>query len=73
MPAYAVDVGYGFTKAISDRGNKICLPSVVAPARADLLDGLFATAGAHNYRVWLKQNDQEADNAGKRQPLAHKA
>lgn len=30
---WAVDVGYGYTKAVSNRGKKICFPSVISPAR----------------------------------------
>lgn len=30
---WAVDVGYGYTKALSNRGKKVCFPSVISPAR----------------------------------------
>ncbi|ACX52470.1 hypothetical protein Adeg_1368 [Ammonifex degensii KC4] len=33
----AVDVGYGFTKAVSGSGGRACFPSVAAPHRGDVL------------------------------------
>lgn len=42
----AVDIGYGFTKAVSSTGARACFPSVVAPGGTDLgLDGLLGGEG----------------------------
>jgi len=30
---WAVDVGYGYTKAVSNSGKRVCFPSVISPAR----------------------------------------
>jgi len=38
----AVDVGYGWTKALSEDGRKVSFPSVVARAIADTTGGLFS-------------------------------
>jgi len=44
--AAAVDVGYGFTKAVSASGARACFPSVVAPGGADLgLNGVLGGKG----------------------------
>lgn len=46
----AIDVGYGYTKAISSLGKKIIFPSVIAPARELALDA-FEGAGLKNAGV----------------------
>ncbi|MBT9147396.1 MAG: hypothetical protein DDT32_01151 [Syntrophomonadaceae bacterium] len=47
----AIDVGYGYTKAISDFGGKVCFPSIIAPATADLLGGIFADNLGHRVKI----------------------
>lgn len=49
MKTIAVDVGYGYTKAVSASGKRVCFPSVTAPAHQRLLD-----EDAAEYRVRLK-------------------
>ena len=51
--AAAVDVGYGYTKAVAANGTRACFPSVVAPGGADLgLDGVLGGKGlGHSVRV----------------------
>lgn len=44
----AVDVGYGYVKALSDGGRRTSFPSVCSPAPADLAPGVF---GALPHRV----------------------
>ena len=48
--AVSVDIGYGYTKAVSASGIKVCLPSAVAPAPDDL--GL--STGPSFYRVKVR-------------------
>jgi plasmid segregation protein ParM len=55
----SVDVGYGFTKAVTDSGHKISFPSVVAPAYADLLDGVFSNNIGHRVNVFTLDELQE--------------
>lgn len=38
----AVDVGYGYTKALSETGRRACFPSACAPAPPDMAPGVFA-------------------------------
>ncbi|RDV81789.1 ParM/StbA family protein [Ammonifex thiophilus] len=48
----AVDIGYGFTKAVSSSGGKVCFPSAVAPVPLDLLAGALGRQGpGHRLRV----------------------
>lgn len=48
----AIDVGYGYTKAISANGRRACFPSVIAPATEDLLAGVLSAGLGHRVRVW---------------------
>lgn len=47
MAMLAIDVGYGYTKAVSGVGAKVCFPSVVAPGGQDALgiSNLFGNSG----------------------------
>jgi plasmid segregation protein ParM len=49
----AVDVGYGYTKALSDAGGRACFPSVAAPDGEDALGvaGFFGGAPGHSVAV----------------------
>ncbi|MCL6478781.1 MAG: ParM/StbA family protein [Peptococcaceae bacterium] len=47
----AVDVGYGLTKAMNISGKKVHFPSVVAPVRADMLNGLFGAGPGHHVKI----------------------
>jgi len=46
MSIISVDVGYGYTKAVSSEGKRTIFPSVIAPARSDILSGVFSQNGA---------------------------
>jgi len=47
----AVDVGYGFTKAVSDTGVSVCFPSVVAPKVVDVANGVFKSRLPYQVRI----------------------
>lgn len=47
----AIDVGYGYTKAISSSGSKVCYPSIIAPATVDLLGGVLADTLGHRVKI----------------------
>jgi len=49
--AVACDVGYGYTKVVSDAGTRACFPSVVAPAAQDLLAGFMTDGLGHRVRI----------------------
>ncbi|MGO0122207.1 ParM/StbA family protein [Desulfothermobacter acidiphilus] len=51
----AVDVGYGYTKAVSETGQRACFPSVAAPYRGDALgiQGVMGK-GAFGHRVSVR-------------------
>lgn len=55
----AVDVGYGFTKAVSGDGRKVSFPSAAAPAGADPLDGVFGDRAGHVVRVVGARGEEE--------------
>ncbi len=44
-----IDIGYGFTKAINESGEKLIFPSLVAPAGHDTLSEIFSQT--EEYRV----------------------
>ena len=44
-----IDIGYGYTKAVNNYGEKMIFPSLVAPAGHDVLGGMFSQA--EEYRV----------------------
>lgn len=47
----AVDVGYGYVKALSSEGGKVCFPSAAAPAAADPLAGALGGGPGHRVSV----------------------
>lgn len=49
--AVSVDVGYGYTKAVSSSGQRSIFPSVIAPAAHDLLGGFMEDSLGHRVRV----------------------
>jgi plasmid segregation protein ParM len=51
----AVDIGYGFVKAVSPEGKRACFPSLVAPAGTDLDLGFGGPAPG--YRVTVRKVD----------------
>lgn len=55
----SVDIGYGFTKAVSDTGHRISFPSVVAPAHMDLFNGIFDNSIGHKVKVFTLDDTQE--------------
>lgn len=61
QPAVAVDVGYGFTKAVSSAGQRAIFPSIVAPDLGDVLalSGVFG-GQAPGYRVRVRRISGEA-------------
>jgi len=57
----AVDVGYGYTKAVSDDGHRICFPSAVAPVRGSGDLGVVIGSGDPPYRIELHASGQEVE------------
>ncbi|MFY9139437.1 MAG: hypothetical protein WAO30_01555, partial [Thermacetogeniaceae bacterium] len=55
----SIDVGYGFTKAVTDAGYKASFPSVVAPAHMDLFNGIFNNGVGHKVAVHTLNGSQE--------------
>lgn len=55
----SIDIGYGFTKAVSDTGHRISFPSVVAPAHMDLFNGIFDNSIGHKVKVFTLDDMQE--------------
>ncbi|MEW6448856.1 MAG: ParM/StbA family protein [Bacillota bacterium] len=47
----AVDVGYGYTKAVSSLGKRACFPSVIAPVTEDVLGGVLSNSLGYRVRV----------------------
>ncbi|NPV30779.1 MAG: ParM/StbA family protein [Firmicutes bacterium] len=47
----SVDIGYGFTKAVSDAGTQVSFPSAAAPAVTDPLGGVFKDGAGYRVRV----------------------
>ncbi|MTI85645.1 MAG: ParM/StbA family protein [Firmicutes bacterium] len=56
----AVDVGYGFTKAVSGSGKRICFPSVISPARDLPLAELADNSTGHKVKI-CKEGGQEEE------------
>lgn len=54
-----IDIGYGFTKAINECGEKLIFPSLVAPAGHDALSGMFSQT--EEYRVKIKNGHYNND------------
>lgn len=50
----SIDVGYGYTKAVSDAGNRVSFPSATAPGAVDSLDGTFKGS---DYAVKITNSD----------------
>lgn len=59
MTKIGIDVGYGFTKAVSSSGIRVSFPSVVAPAVADPLSGLFRDGVGHRVKVSFLSGTEE--------------
>jgi plasmid segregation protein ParM len=55
----SVDIGYGFTKSVTDSGHRISFPSVVAPAHVDLFNGIFDNSIGHKVNMYMLGNSQE--------------
>ena len=51
MNLIAIDVGFGFTKAVTRHGQRVCFPSAVAAARGDGDLGRAVGAGAPGHQV----------------------
>ncbi|MCL6477035.1 MAG: ParM/StbA family protein [Peptococcaceae bacterium] len=60
----AVDVGYGLTKAVSLNGAMVDFLSVIAPVRADMLNGLFGSGPGHHVRIRRVSGDVEEKLVG---------
>lgn len=54
-----IDIGYGFTKAVNEAGERVIFPSLVAPAGYDVLGGVFSQT--QEYRVTIASGSQKAD------------
>lgn len=52
-----IDIGYGFTKAVNELGDKVIFPSLVAPAGASSLLGLFRDTD--DYRPTINISGQQ--------------
>jgi plasmid segregation protein ParM len=46
-----IDVGYGYTKAVSMSGKHVCFPSVVAPPRHDVFGGFLENGQKHMIKI----------------------
>lgn len=55
----SVDIGYGFTKAVTDSGHRASFPSVVAPAHMDLFNGIFNNGIGYKVMVHTLEGSQE--------------
>jgi len=55
----AVDVGYGYTKAVSSSGRRICFPSVISPARDLPLAELADNSIGHRVVIRKEGGQQE--------------
>ncbi|MEW5953369.1 MAG: ParM/StbA family protein [Bacillota bacterium] len=55
----AVDVGYGYTKAISTSGRRVIFPSVIAPAWDLPLSNMVKEKVGYNVSIRRSHNDQE--------------
>lgn len=51
-----IDIGYGYTKAVNENGQKISFPSLVAPSGPDYLKGVFSAMD--NYQVEITTGRQ---------------
>ncbi len=47
----AIDIGYGYTKAVSKNGARVSFPSVIAPASIDILNGIYKENSGHRVRL----------------------
>ncbi len=55
-----IDIGYGFTKAVNENGEKVIFPSLVAPAAGhDALGGVFSQT--QEYRVGIAAGHKKVD------------
>jgi len=54
-----IDIGYGFTKAVNEIGDKAVFPSLVAPAGHDALGGFFSQT--REYRVGIAAGHKKID------------
>lgn len=55
-----IDIGYGFTKAVNENGEKVIFPSLVAPAAGhDALGGVFSQT--QDYRVVVAAGHKKID------------
>ena len=57
----AVDVGYGFTKAVNDGGGRCCFPSVAAPVRGSGDLAALTGGGSLRHRVDLQRSGADAE------------
>jgi plasmid segregation protein ParM len=55
----SIDVGYGFTKAVTREGCKISFPSVTAPANVDLFGGVFSNNIGHRVEIATLNDSRE--------------
>lgn len=56
----AVDVGYGYTKAVSSSGKRICFPSMISPARELPLAELADSSVGH--MVMIRKEGEQKKN-----------
>lgn len=54
-----IDIGYGFTKAVNEMGDKVIFPSLVAPAGHDVLGGMFSHT--QEYRINIVSGHQKTE------------
>lgn len=55
----SIDVGYGFTKAVTNSGHRVSFPSVVAPAHVDLFNGIFNDGIGHKVKMFTLEDSTE--------------
>ncbi|HHY31285.1 MAG TPA: ParM/StbA family protein [Syntrophaceticus sp.] len=55
----SIDIGYGYTKAVSDTGHRLSFPSVVAPTHMDLFNGVFNNSTGHKVKIFTPDEEQE--------------
>lgn len=54
-----IDIGYGYTKAVNENGEKVIFPSLIAPAGHDALSGMFSQT--EEYRVTIRNGHYKND------------
>lgn len=54
-----IDIGYGYTKAVNENGDKVIFPSLIAPAGHDALSGMFSQT--EEYRVTIRNGHYKND------------